>query len=69
MSNINKTKRNLQVTTGLLVGYLIAGLTNMYLNQKTWQEAFSNEKIIMWIAGIGVSIFLFFRLKRNASSD
>lgn len=62
---VEKEINELKISLGLLVGYLIAGLVNMLANDKSWQEAFSDKELIFGLAGIGLSLFIIFRLKRK----
>lgn len=55
----------IEVSAGLLVGYVIGGLINMVINEKSWTEAFSDDKLIMGLAAISLSVFLYLRQKRK----
>ena len=57
----SKEGRNLEVSLGLLVGYCIAGLVSTWVFGTTYSEAFSDEKLILGVASIGLSWFLIFR--------
>lgn len=61
----NKEWKNVEISLGLLVGYLIGGFVNMMAFDKSWQEAYSNEKLLMGIAGIAFSIFIILNLKKK----
>jgi hypothetical protein len=60
-----KENKNLEISIGLLVGYFLAGLTNMFFTDKTWGEAFIDEKLFLGVAGVALSIFLIQRRKRK----
>ena len=51
-----KENKAIEVSLGLIVGYLIAGLANMSLFDKTWSEAISDSKLVIAFAGIALSI-------------
>ena len=61
----NKEWKNVEISLGLLVGYLIRGFVNMMAFDKSWQETYSNEKLLMGIAGIAFSIFIILNLKKK----
>jgi len=63
----NKNFKSIEVGIGLLVGYVIGGLMNMAISGKAWEEAFKDDKLIFGIAGIGLSVFLYFRQKRKST--
>ncbi|MCB0629287.1 MAG: hypothetical protein KDD15_06140 [Lewinella sp.] len=57
--------KKLEISLGLLAGYLFAGLVNMFAFDKSWAEAFSDEKILAGLAGIALSIFIIQRTKKR----
>lgn len=57
----SKEGRNLEVSLGLFVGYCIGGLVNAWAFGQTYSEAFSDEKLILGVASIGLSWLLIFR--------
>lgn len=57
--------KKLEISIGLLAGYLIAGLVNMYAFHKSWSEAFSDEKILAGLAGITLTIFVMKQAKKG----
>ena len=61
----NKSIKNIEVSLGLLVGYILAATINMLCFDKQWDEAFSDKKLIFSFAGIALSIFLFLWRKRK----
>lgn len=61
----DKSHKNLEISLGILTGYLLAGTVNMIAFDKSWQEAFSDEKILAGLAGIAISIYLIRRSKRK----
>lgn len=66
MNNTKKKEnKTLEISLGLFTGYLIAGLANMGLTDKTWSEAFSDGKLLLSFAGIilAVGIVLWRRRK------
>jgi len=65
---IEKEKKDLKVSLGLLVGYLIAGFVNMIAFEKSWQEAFSDQELVFGFAGILLSVLLIMRLRRKAKT-
>lgn len=60
--SIAKTRKNIEISLGLLVGYFIAGLLNMYFFDKSWKEAFSDNRLLMGVAGIALSLFIYQKL-------
>ena len=60
-----KEGRNLEISLGLLTGYCVAALIYKFTFDKSWGEAFSNEKLILGIAGIGLSLFIIAWRKRK----
>jgi hypothetical protein len=67
LDKITKEEKDLKISAGLLVGYLLAGTLNMLAFDKTWQEAFSERELVFGFVGIAISIFIILRLKRKAS--
>jgi pilus assembly protein TadC len=57
--------KKLEISIGLLAGYLIAGLVNMFAFHKSWTEAFSDEKILAGLAGIALTIFFMRRAQKR----
>lgn len=62
---IEKEQRELKVSLGLLVGYLLGGLINMLVYDKTWQEAYSDKELIYAFAGIALSLVIIAWLRRK----
>ncbi|MEM7102762.1 MAG: hypothetical protein AAF502_06460 [Bacteroidota bacterium] len=60
-----KERKNIEIGLGLFTGYIIAGLANMMIFDKSWQEAFSDVKILMGIAGIALSLLLYKAMKKE----
>lgn len=61
--------KKLEISLGLFAGYLLAGLVNMIAFDKTWKEAFSDEKVLASLAGIALSIYIFQRKKKQQKSS
>lgn len=59
----SKEGKNIEVGLGLLTGYILAGLINTWVTGKPLQSSFLDEKIITAIAGIGLTLFLYYRNK------
>lgn len=57
--------KHLSVSLGLLTGYLTAGMINMIAFDKSWSEAFSDEKVLAGMAGIALTVFLYRRAKKK----
>ena len=69
MSKLKKEKKELEISLGLLTGYLIAGFCNMFFFDKTFWEAFSQQELIYGFLGIGISVFLIYRLSKKKQDD
>ncbi|MBX2872904.1 MAG: hypothetical protein KTR30_12410 [Saprospiraceae bacterium] len=65
----SKEGKNIEVSLGLLVGYILAGFINTWLTGKPYQESFLDEKIITAIAGIGLALFLYNRNKAKIPQE
>lgn len=63
-TNITKERKELKISAGLLVGYMIGGLLNMIFFDKSFQEAFSNRELLLSVVGIAISLFIIIRFKR-----
>ena len=61
----DKNFKSIEVAAGLLLGYLLGGLGNMMISGKSWEEAFTDDKLIFGIAGIALSAFLYLRQRRK----
>lgn len=64
-----KEGKNLEISLGLLAGYCVAALINKFAFDKNWGEAFSDEKLILALAGIGLSLFIIAWRKRKAQEN
>lgn len=62
----DKAFRNIEISAGLIVGYLLAAGINWYFFDKDLNDAFLDERIIVGIAGVGTAIFLYIWQKRKA---
>ena len=60
-----KIPPDIEVSLGLVTGYLLAGVVIMVVSDKSWQEAFADEKILAGIAGVGLTYLIFFRNKNK----
>lgn len=69
LDRTTKEGRNLEISLGLLAGYCVAALINKFAFDKSWAEAFSDEKLILGLAGIGLSLFIYFWRKRRAENS
>ncbi len=65
----DKNFKPIEVGAGLLVGMVIGGLLNMAFTGKTWNETFENDKLLMGIVGILVSLFLYIRQKKKSTES
>lgn len=65
----DKNFKPIEVGTGLLVGTILGGLLTMAYTGKTWTETFENDKLLMGIVGIAVSLFLYARQKRKSTES
>lgn len=63
----NKQHKNIQISLGILVGYLIAGSLNMMIFDKSFQEAFSDSKIVYSFGGIILSIIIY-KISKNSNN-
>ncbi len=66
---IEKERKELKVSLGLLVGYLLAGLINMLAYEKSWQEAYSQKEVVYAFAGIALSLLIIASLKRKKTTE
>ena len=57
----DKKFQKLEVSVGLFIGYLFAGLMNMLIFEKSFQEAFTNDTLLTSFAGVVVSVFLYWK--------
>ena len=64
----DKKVQEIEISLGLLVGYLIMGFINAFYHDKTWEMVFSSEHIITSIAGIILSLILFYKAKKKIKS-
>lgn len=64
----NKDVKNFEISLGLFVGYLVAGLINMLAFDKDWTEAYSDQKLLIGFVGIAISIFIILRTKRKVEN-
>ncbi|PHN02529.1 hypothetical protein [Flavilitoribacter nigricans] len=62
---LKQERKDLEISAGLLAGYILAGTVNMLVFDKTWKEAFSEKELILGFVGIAISIFIISRLKRK----
>lgn len=62
---LTQEKKDLEISAGLLVGYLIAGTINMVAFDKPWKAAFSQTELLAGFAGIAISLVIIRRLKRR----
>ena len=64
-----KEVKDFEIASGLLVGYIVAGFINMYAFDKNWEEAFSEQKLLVGFAGIAISIFIIIKAKRKGDKN
>jgi len=62
---LKNEKKDLEISIGLFVGYLLAGSINMVAFDKTWKQAFSEKELVYSFIGIAISIFIISRLRRK----
>ena len=66
----NKDIQTIEISFGLLVGYLIMGLVNVLGFDKNWKEAFSDNTIIVGTVGIVTSVIVvFIAMKKGKKKD
>ena len=68
-TNITKERKELKISAGLLVGYIIGGLLNVMVFGRTFTEAFSNRELLMGVVGIGISLFIIMQFNRKNKED
>ena len=64
----SKEGKNIEISLGLVVGYIIAGFLNSWISGKPVNESFLDEKIITGIAGLGLALFLYYRGKNKSEA-
>ncbi|PQJ78239.1 hypothetical protein [Polaribacter porphyrae] len=62
---IEKEKKEVKLSLGLLTGYCIAGTFQKFYADIPWSEAFSKKELLMSFAGIFISVFIIIRLKNK----
>ena len=62
---IEKQKKDLEISLGLLVGYIIAASINMFAFDKSFEEAFSQMELIYGFVGVTISVFFIVSLRRK----
>lgn len=65
----SKEGKNIEISLGLLVGYILAGLIHSWATDTPLQSSFLDEKIITAMAGIGLTLFLYHRNKARSQED
>lgn len=61
----DKDIQNIEISLGLLTGYLIMGLVNVLAFDKSWKAAFSDNTIIVGTVGILTAIVVMFFVKKK----
>ena len=59
----------IEVSAGILFGTILAGLIDMAITGQTWSEVFENDVLLMGLAGIGVSFWLYIRKKKKTENQ
>ena len=65
----DKDWQPIEVSAGLVVGYFLAGLLVMAFTDSTWQEAFTDEKLLTGVVGVAVSFWLYIRKKNKTNNQ
>ncbi|NRB46328.1 MAG: hypothetical protein HRU41_01555 [Saprospiraceae bacterium] len=65
----SKEGKNIEISLGLLVGYILAGLINSWATGTPLKSSFLDEKIITAIAGIGLTLFIYHWNKNKAIKE
>lgn len=65
----SKGWKNIEISLGLLVGYCIGAMINMWAFGKSYDEAFLDEKLVLGIAGIGLTLFMIYRKKEKSIEE
>lgn len=65
----SKEGRNIEISLGLLVGYILASLIHSWATGAPLETSFLDEKIITAIAGIGLALFLYHRRKARSQEE
>ncbi|MFK7947233.1 MAG: hypothetical protein AB8G11_06580 [Saprospiraceae bacterium] len=65
----DKMVKSIEVSAGLVVGYLLAAGINWYFFDKDLNDAFLDERIIFGIAGVGTAVFLYIWQKRKTENQ
>lgn len=61
----DKSFKTIEISAGLVVGYVLAAFINWSFFGKDLGDAFADERIIVGIAGVGTAIFLYIWQKRK----
>ena len=61
----NKKVQTIEVSLGLVVGYILVETAFVIFKNKPWKEAYGNNLIIVGLAGVIVSIVLFIWEKKK----
>lgn len=52
----SKEGRNIEISAGLVVGFILMGLIYAWLDERPWQEAFGDPRIVYGLAGIATTL-------------
>jgi len=64
----NKEIKAIEISAGLLAGYFLGAVINFLVLGKPWDDAFLDKKLIMGVAAIGLSTFLYFWNKKKVEN-
>ena len=65
IKNSRKEVKGLEVSAGLLVGYILAGWINVMVFDKSWGDAFNNQFLIFGVVGLFIAIYKIIRLNQR----
>lgn len=61
--------KGLEISLGMLTGYLMVGTIYKFAKDLSWSEAFSSKEIIFAVAGIALSLVIILRLRRKGAHN
>lgn len=66
----SKEGRNIEISAGIVVGFILMGLIHAWLDGRPWQEAFDNPRIIYGLAGVATTLVIIqWNRRRSANQD
>lgn len=65
----NKEDQKLEVSLGIVTGFILMAFANVLFRRNSWREAFGDPRIVTGIAGVLLGFYFLYRRRKKEGKD